>query len=188
MAMNLARRGLTLAQWRGPAADSLMCKMCVSRAYSLASFGADGASITESAQGEQPTMLRRLLRELPSLFPNTNMQRGGAGAGAAVVTTPYGMLTGADSLVADMQLGSDSAEMEDNAGNAADAQGASAEGAAGGLEALLGETLLKHTKRTFQPSLIRRKRKHGFLKRIRTKDGRRILNARRRKGRSNLCA
>ena len=43
-------------------------------------------------------------------------------------------------------------------------------------------------KRTFQPSLIRRKRKHGFLKRVRTSSGRKILNARRRKGRRNLCA
>mmetsp|Transcript_1604 Transcript_1604/g.2651 ORF Transcript_1604/g.2651 Transcript_1604/m.2651 type:complete len:130 (-) Transcript_1604:90-479(-) len=43
-------------------------------------------------------------------------------------------------------------------------------------------------KRTFQPSLIRRKRKHGFLARIQTKDGRKIINARRRKGRKSLCA
>ena len=43
-------------------------------------------------------------------------------------------------------------------------------------------------KRTFQPSLIRRKRKHGFLARIRTKDGRRILNRRRHKQRRALCA
>jgi len=57
----------------------------------------------------------------------------------------------------------------------------------GSLGSLLGETLML-IKRTFQPSLIRRKRKHGFLKRIRTKDGRKILNARRRKGRTNLCA
>lgn len=43
-------------------------------------------------------------------------------------------------------------------------------------------------KRTFQPSLIRRKRKHGFLARVRTKDGRKILNNRRMKGRKSLCA
>jgi large subunit ribosomal protein L34 len=45
-----------------------------------------------------------------------------------------------------------------------------------------------YQKRTFQPSLIRRKRKHGFLKRVRTSSGRKVLNARRRKGRRSLCA
>ncbi|EEB05480.1 mitochondrial 54S ribosome protein domain-containing protein [Schizosaccharomyces japonicus yFS275] len=38
----------------------------------------------------------------------------------------------------------------------------------------------------YQPSNIRRKRKHGFLSRIRTHLGRRILNRRKRKGRRYL--
>ena len=47
---------------------------------------------------------------------------------------------------------------------------------------------IMNIKRTFQPSLLRRKRKHGFLARIETKDGRHILNRRRAKGRRQLCA
>ena len=43
-------------------------------------------------------------------------------------------------------------------------------------------------KRTFQPSLLRRKRKHGFLARQATKKGRQILANRLAKGRSKLCA
>ncbi|MFA5879363.1 MAG: 50S ribosomal protein L34 [Candidatus Margulisiibacteriota bacterium] len=41
-------------------------------------------------------------------------------------------------------------------------------------------------KRTFQPNQRKRKRTHGFLVKMRTNGGQRVLNARRRKGRSKL--
>ena len=43
-------------------------------------------------------------------------------------------------------------------------------------------------KRTFQPSVLVRKRRHGFRARKATVAGRNILNARRAKGRKRLSA
>ncbi|MBC95564.1 50S ribosomal protein L34 [bacterium] len=43
-------------------------------------------------------------------------------------------------------------------------------------------------KRTFQPNVRRRSKKHGFRNRMSTRGGRAVIKARRRRGRQKLSA
>ncbi len=51
-----------------------------------------------------------------------------------------------------------------------------------------GDAMEAHTKRTYQPGILRRKRRHGFRHRTSTVGGRRVINNRRHTGRWKISA
>ena len=56
----------------------------------------------------------------------------------------------------------------------------------GSLQSLLRDLSTWLIKRTFQPSIVRKRRKHGFLRRQESVGGRRVLKRRAAKGRIRL--
>mmetsp|Transcript_5295 Transcript_5295/g.12014 ORF Transcript_5295/g.12014 Transcript_5295/m.12014 type:complete len:142 (-) Transcript_5295:217-642(-) len=84
------------------------------------------------------------------------------------ITNSPSINTGTVAMVTDTTLTSIGANMVDN------------------LQSLLGDLSTWLIKRTYQPSIIRKRRKHGFMRRKESVGGRRVLRRRMAKGRMRL--
>ena len=160
--MNINRVGTTSLR----RVSKMVSTSSSSRAYSLPTAYGDFMSTPSSSQ--------RKTFSLPSIVGNAFQDWFGGNR----ITTPLGIITGDDSI--------SNSNSNSNSNNNID-EIAIAEDGASSLDSLMDQAIW-YQKRTFQPSLIRRKRKHGFLARVRTAGGRKVLNRRRLKKRRNLCA
>lgn len=165
--------------------QQLVCGECKNRTYAVNAYnGEAGALLAVVCAGPwKPSMDLSLGVKPSDVTDKVSEWIRGRSITTVKVSTPQGLIFGTDYLekVTNKSIG------EEVSQNANADIGMEVDESAAMLPDLL-DTSVWYQKRTFQPSLIRRKRKHGFLKRVRTSSGRKILNHRRRKGRRSLCA
>jgi len=158
--------------------QQLVCGECKIRTYAVNTYNGEAGSLFAGVDSWKPSTDLGLGLKPSDITNKVREWISGNGSTAVNVNTPQGLILGTDYLENvtnnNINIGKVSQNVEADESAAAPAD--------------LLDTSVWYQKRTFQPSLIRRKRKHGFLKRVRTSSGRKILNHRRRKGRRSLCA
>lgn len=88
-----------------------------------------------------------------------------------------------------LPLGPSSIEAEASAGDVAPADSEAPSSITGLIDDLANSLsgAIMAIKRTYRPSVVRKKRTHGFLHRNATTSGQKLLTRRKRKGRKTLC-